>query len=255
MLAFCLDSTPQLTGNCQVCLSHCKRGCSYPALSCLLAPALSFSPFPLSPHFPTPSLSTCSWPASLYSSTLSLPLYLSPSTPPLSAPPTPMGSFSPHALNKLYTIPSWGWSLSRKICLSMGSRRHLLPLYLITDPQNIFLLSLSFYKTQRKVTKFRCHSHESSKNEDVYMPKKCYPVTLSKLLISRSKGRDWGHLGEGIGHSDIWLTRSKNRKSYFTLHNINLLYTNTNISTMNILIPEGVDQTVCSERQIKSNVW
>ena len=79
LLAFCLGSAPQLPGNSQVCLTHYKRGCLPPLLSCLLAPALSSCPTPPPPHSPHLSLSLHMLMASLYSSTLflSLSLFLS----------------------------------------------------------------------------------------------------------------------------------------------------------------------------------
>jgi hypothetical protein len=88
MLAFLLGSTPQLPGNNQVCLTHYKRGCLPPLLSCSLTLFLLCPFSPLSP----PPPSTCSWPASLYSYFLppppSFPFSVSshPSTP---RPPPP----------------------------------------------------------------------------------------------------------------------------------------------------------------------
>ena len=116
-------SYPQLPGNSQVGLAQFKRGClappfSYPLASLLpLVSPFSHSFFPLSPcgH---------SWPLLFYSPLLSafLSLYYPPNSPL-------------HALNKLfYTIPSCGWSLRGKGCLSMGPQRHLLPLSPHTSP-------------------------------------------------------------------------------------------------------------------------
>jgi hypothetical protein len=51
-----------------------------------------------------------------------------------------------------YTIPLYGWSLRGKGCLSMGPQWHSLsPHHTLPLPLNIFLLSLSFYKTQQCV--------------------------------------------------------------------------------------------------------
>ena len=103
MMAFCLGSNPQLSGNCQVCLTHCKRGCLPPPFSLLLSCSLTlFTLFPLHP-FPSP-LSPCDHGWSLllfYSSTLSLLFsYLLFSSPP---PPLCFSLNSPpHTLNWLY---------------------------------------------------------------------------------------------------------------------------------------------------------
>jgi hypothetical protein len=94
LLALCLSSAPQLPGNSQVGLTYYKRGSFPPPRS--LAPS--------SRPFPPPPLSKYSWLASspllLGFSTLSAFLHL---YYPLDSPP--------HALNKLCSIPSCGWSL------------------------------------------------------------------------------------------------------------------------------------------------
>jgi hypothetical protein len=50
----------------------------------------------------------------------------------------------------LYYTCGCGWFLTRKGCLSMGLCRNPLPEHLNAPPPNIFILSLSFYKTQHQ---------------------------------------------------------------------------------------------------------
>ena len=142
VLAFCLSSAPQLPGNGQVCLTHYKRGCLPPPPSCSLASLLSLCPLSPSPSLPIhPTTTTCHG-SSLFSSTLSLCFSLS--LLPLNSPP--------HALNKLfYTILSVVWLCGSggKDTSAWASRGTPLPPHLTTPPPNIFLPSLSFYKTQQ----------------------------------------------------------------------------------------------------------
>jgi hypothetical protein len=80
-LAFSLG---QLPGNSQLCLTHYKRGCLSPPLSCSLP--LALAPHPFSPHSPSLSLLI----DSLYSSSLSLSLSFSLSLSAFLSTPLPM---------------------------------------------------------------------------------------------------------------------------------------------------------------------
>ena len=139
LLAFCLSSAPQLPGNSQLCLIHSKRGCLPPPLSSSSSSCSCLPLCPLTPSLPCPPLRLHLLMAGLYSSyLLSLSAFLCLYYP-LNSPP--------HALNRLfYTVPLCDWFLRGKACLSMSPQRQLLPPYLTTPPQNISLLSLSFYK-------------------------------------------------------------------------------------------------------------
>jgi hypothetical protein len=113
-----------------VCLTHCKRGCSPHPLSSLLALTLSSPPTSPLSLFPSP-LSPCAHGQPLFlfslSVSLSLSLSLSPSLSLFLCLYYPLNS-PPHVMSKLYySIPSCGWSLRGKGCLSMGPLRHPLP--------------------------------------------------------------------------------------------------------------------------------
>jgi hypothetical protein len=89
VLAFCINSTPQLSGNSQVGLAHYKRGClALLSLLLLLLSCLFLLPLalllPLSFHF-LPPLPTWSWQASILS--LSLPFSASTTLYHLNSPP------------------------------------------------------------------------------------------------------------------------------------------------------------------------
>ena len=83
MLAFCLNSTPQLPGNSKVGLIHFYRGCLSPPPSLTLASLLLLSlalalPFPI--PFPSHSLHVLMAMAGFYFTTLSFSLPFSAST-------------------------------------------------------------------------------------------------------------------------------------------------------------------------------
>jgi hypothetical protein len=110
VLAFPLGSAPQLPGKSQVCLTYYKRGCLLPPLSLALAPLPLFPLCPFSPHFPPPSLFTCSW---LASTPLSVSLSLSVC---------------------LLSSPLLSSSSSSSLCLSLSLS---LPLYLPLLPSQL----------------------------------------------------------------------------------------------------------------------
>jgi hypothetical protein len=103
LLAFCLNSSPQLPGNCHACsspqlpgnsqvdLTHYKRGCLPPPPLLLLVLLFSYSSLAFlgsSLSQSLPPLSICSWPAStsLLSPSLCLSLPLLPSELPSPCP-------------------------------------------------------------------------------------------------------------------------------------------------------------------------
>jgi hypothetical protein len=139
MLAFCLNSTPQLPGNSQVVLTYYKRGCLPPppslthllSYSCLLPPCSPCLPilFPLSPRGHGLHLL-------LYSPSLCLSLAL--------LPPLPM----PWINSILYYTVVWlaPGRGGEKGCLGMDPRRQSLPPYLTTPHRTYLNTYLSFYK-------------------------------------------------------------------------------------------------------------